>query len=115
VRRMKFSFFAKGLLALTLLGETSFADDQVDYSRDIRPILSDNCYACHGPDAEKREAELRLDEQASALGELPSGEKAVVAGKPDKSELLRRILADDEDELMPPAETGKSLKPAQVS
>jgi len=122
VHRISFSFFLANLFALTVvgvvLGTAALADESaveaVDYIRDIRPILSDNCYACHGPDEESREAELRLDVHESALGELPSGENAILPGKPDESELLRRIVSDDEDELMPPAETGKSLKPEQV-
>jgi len=115
---MRFSFLTVGPLALALLGiilsSVGSADESVDYVRDIGPILSDNCYACHGPDAESREADLRLDLRESAFGELPSGEIAIVPGKPDESELLRRIVADDADELMPPAETEKSLKPEQV-
>ncbi len=87
----------------------------IDYVRDIRPILSDNCYMCHGPNAEDREGELRLDKQDSAFGESASGAFAVVAGKPEESELLRRLTTDDEDEVMPPADSGKSLTPEQVS
>ncbi|MCA9230387.1 MAG: DUF1553 domain-containing protein [Planctomycetales bacterium] len=101
-----------------LLAATSFADESklepVDYVQDIRPILSDNCYTCHGPNASDREAELRLDNQESALGELPSGTIAVVPGKPEESELLRRIVTTDADELMPPADSGKSIKPEQI-
>jgi len=114
MHRMGFSSLVASLVASTWLGIVAYADESIDYIRDIRPILSDNCYACHGPDEGSREAELRLDMHESTIGELPSGEKAVVPGKPDESELLRRIVAEDEDELMPPAETGKSLKPEQV-
>lgn len=81
----------------------------VQFNRDIRPILSDKCFACHGPDANKREAELRLDDEQGAK------ESAIIAGKPEESELLRRILADDPDERMPPGATGKSLSDAEVS
>ena len=90
------------------------ASTPVDYVRDIRPILSDKCYACHGPDEEKREAELRLDIRESAFGEAASGELAIVAGKPDQSELLLRIASDDEDLKMPPADSDKSLKPEEI-
>ena len=89
--------------------------ERVDYLQDIRPILSDNCYACHGPNAEDREGELRLDSEESAFGEAASGELAIVVGKPEASELLRRMLSDDEDEVMPPADSGKSLKPEQIA
>jgi len=91
------------------------AGGKVDYVRDIRPILSDNCYACHGPAAKHREGDLQLDQQDSVLGEAASGEHAIVPGKPDESELLRRIVTDDEDELMPPADSGKSLTVEQKS
>jgi len=118
MRHMRFSFLNTGLLVLTLLGTLlsgiGWGDQPVNYIRDIRPILSDNCYACHGPDEESREADLRLDQQESALSELPSGQHAIVPSKPDESELLRRIVSGDADERMPPAETEKSLKPEQV-
>jgi hypothetical protein len=75
----------------------SAADDRVQFNRDIRPILSDKCFFCHGPDANKREADLRLDVREAALD---AG--AIVAGAPDESELLRRVMSDDPDERMPP-------------
>jgi len=87
----------------------------VDYQHDIRPILSQSCYACHGPDEASREAELRLDRQESALGESDSGEVPVVPGKPENSELFRRISSEDEDEVMPPIDSGKSLTPEQIT
>ena len=71
--------------------------EAVDFTRDIQPILAGKCLTCHGPDEAKREADLRLDERDSAL-EID----AIVPGKPDESELLRRILSDDPDEVMPP-------------
>ena len=92
---------------------TSADEVTIDYIRDIRPILSDKCYHCHGPDKKHRKADLRLDRKESALGEAESGEIAVVPGKPSDSELIRRILNDDEDERMPPAKSGKKLTPQQ--
>ncbi|MBA4107314.1 MAG: hypothetical protein C0485_16335, partial [Pirellula sp.] len=74
-----------------------------DFDRDIRPILSDKCFFCHGPDAERREAELRLDTRAGAI------ESVVVAGDPDASELIARITSDDESMRMPPPESNLSL------
>src|SRR4051794_37064024 len=79
----------------------------VDFNRDVRPILSENCFACHGPDVKTRKAKLRLDTQEGAHA------AAVVPGKPDKSELLLRLTADDGAEMPPPA-TGKKLTPQQV-
>lgn len=81
--------------------------DQVRFNRDIRPILSNNCFYCHGPDEKHREAKLRLDTKEGAAANL-DGMSAVVPGRPDKSELLERIVSDDPDELMPPP---KSKKP----
>ncbi|MBX7168722.1 MAG: PSD1 and planctomycete cytochrome C domain-containing protein [Pirellulales bacterium] len=85
------------------------ADDKIDYSRDIRPILSRNCWLCHGPDADTREAELRLDERDAAIEPATSGQAAIVPGRPDDSELIRRILSSDEGERMPPPATKRVL------
>src|SRR5436853_4051946 len=90
------------------------ADVPVSFARDVLPILAKNCFACHGPDEEHREAELRLDTFAGATAELPSGEHAIVAEKPDGSELLRRITTDEADLRMPPAKHGKPLTTEQV-
>jgi hypothetical protein len=87
----------------------------VDYLRDIRPILSNACYQCHGPDEESREADLRLDQKAGALGATASGSLVLVPGKPRQSELLRRIESDDADARMPPRDSGKSLSPEQIA
>ncbi len=86
----------------------------IDFNRDIRPILSDNCFTCHGPDTNKRKAGLRLDEKESAFGKAESGEIAIAPGQPEKSELLRRITTEDKDDVMPPPKEHKKLKPAQV-
>ncbi|EMI20910.1 secreted protein containing DUF1549 [Rhodopirellula maiorica SM1] len=77
------------------------ADEPVRFSRDVLPILSDRCFHCHGPDEEHREADLRLDQRESAVDEIG----AVVPMQPDESELLSRILTDDEDMLMPPPQS----------
>ena len=84
----------------------------VDFARDIQPLLSDNCFACHGPDAKQRKADLRLDTRDGALADL-DGVSAVVPGKPSESELVARITTDDEDDLMPPPDSGKQLDAAQ--
>lgn len=87
--------------------------EEWDFNKQIRPILSQHCFACHGPDEAHREAGLRLDEQDSAFAELDSGFKAIVAGSPDQSELIARILTDDHDLIMPPAEMKKPLSEKQ--
>ena len=81
--------------------------EQVKFNRDVRPILSQNCFSCHGP--AKQKAGLRLDSAEAATKKLKSGFTAVVPGKPDESELVRRIFAADADEVMPPAEAHKTL------
>ena len=81
------------------------ADDApIDFIRDIRPILSNNCFQCHGPDSSTREADLRLDTREGALGSVDR-EALIVPGQPHESELLRRIASDDPDERMPPADS----------
>ncbi|MCE2863060.1 MAG: hypothetical protein RIR76_549 [Verrucomicrobiota bacterium] len=91
------------------------AADVVDYDRDIRPILSNHCFHCHGPDEAQRKGGLRLDTAAGARGTNRSGATAIVPGRPADSELLHRITAREADEVMPPPETKKQLDPAQVA
>ena len=86
----------------------------VDFAREIRPLLSENCFACHGPDSNKRKAGLRLDQKESAFGKAESGEVAIVPGDLEKSELMRRVVSADGDEMMPPPKEHKKLKPEQV-
>jgi hypothetical protein len=89
------------------------AADKVDFQREIRPLLADKCFACHGRDAEHREGGLRLDEREAALAGGDSGETAIVPSQPEKSELVRRIFASDPDERMPPAKSKKELTSAE--
>jgi hypothetical protein len=84
------------------------ADAPIVYNRDIRPILSDNCFHCHGNDKNKIKGKLRLNDRDAAVAR-----KAIVPGKPDESELVGRIFSKDPDELMPPAESHKTLTEAQ--
>ncbi|HVT92124.1 MAG TPA: DUF1553 domain-containing protein [Bryobacteraceae bacterium] len=78
----------------------------VEFNRDIRPILSDKCYACHGPDKGNRQAGLRLDVEETAKGKLADGRIPVVPGEPEKSEVFRRISSDNKGIRMPPAYSG---------
>ncbi len=89
------------------------AKGAVEFSRDVLPILSENCFKCHGPDEGARKSKLRLDLRDDALKPAKSGERAIVPGKPAESELLKRISAKDEDDLMPPVKSGKKLTAAQ--
>src|SRR5579859_3746938 len=78
------------------------AEAKVDYDRDIRPIFSENCYTCHGPDAAHRKAKFRLDTKEGAFKELRSGGHVIVSGKAADSVLIQRITADEPTEHMPP-------------
>ena len=94
------------IVALLLVG---LEGEVPDFNRDVRPLLSDRCFACHGPDAAARKAGLRLDLRAEAVA---SG--ALVPGDVEASEILQRIVHDDPDELMPPPELNKGLNAAEV-
>ncbi|HEX3999389.1 MAG TPA: PSD1 and planctomycete cytochrome C domain-containing protein [Pirellulales bacterium] len=85
----------------------------VDFNRDVVPILSNNCFKCHGPDGAQRKARLRLDVGEVATKPAESGSIAIVPGKPDKSELVERIFSSDDDERMPPPKSNKHLSDAQ--
>jgi hypothetical protein len=82
---------------------------RVDFNQQIRPLLSDRCFRCHGPDAAKRKAELRLDTRDGALKSIGDGWAIVKAGDPSKSELVRRIFSDLDDDVMPPPDSHVSL------
>ena len=87
------------------------APDRLDFNRDVRPILSDTCFKCHGPDASKREAELSLNTRKSAITARDSG-PAIVPGKPDESEAVRRVFSSGDDR-MPPPDSGLTLSSQQ--
>jgi len=93
---------------LSLCCSTLAAEQKIGFNQSIRPILSDNCFACHGPDAKNRKGKLRLD-----LREAVLEKKAIIPGDPNESELIKRIFAHDPDDLMPPAESHKVLTTAQ--
>ena len=91
-------------------GSAPRSPEAPQYNHDIRPILADNCFACHGPDSASRKANLRLDRREAAV-EM----NAIVPGKPDESEILKRIVSHDPEERMPPPATKKSVTPAQLA
>ena len=102
-------------VGLLLFAASAFgADPSLSFSRDIQPILSEYCYHCHGPDAGSRKAKLRLDRAEFAFQPGKSGEVAIVKGASAKSPAIKRILEKDPDEVMPPPESHKHLKPAEV-
>jgi hypothetical protein len=105
----KFFFF---LIASWLAAASALAQQKLDFNRDIRPILSENCFQCHGFDEKARQADLRLDVAESALADR-DGVPAIVPGDPEQSELWRRITSDDEAEMMPPPDSHRTLKVEQ--
>jgi hypothetical protein len=88
--------------------------EPLEYDRDIRPILSNACFKCHGFDEKERQADLRLDVREAATAELASGTTAIVPGHSDQSELIARLTADDADLRMPPPSSGKTVTPEQI-
>lgn len=86
---------------------------RVDFNFQVRPLLSDRCFRCHGPDSAARKAKLRLDTRDGALRELEDGWVVVKPGQPGRSELIRRIFTDNEDDLMPPPDSHLSLSSAE--
>ncbi|MBL67838.1 MAG: hypothetical protein CMO74_05210 [Verrucomicrobiales bacterium] len=102
----------RSLITVLLTGQLGGAEplpDKVEFNRDIRPILSNNCFLCHGPDKGRRKGGLRLDLEAEAKKEV------LVPGKIQESELWARITSIDPDERMPPAKAKKDLKPRQIA
>lgn len=110
MRQIAFIILVAVGTALCAAGAPSSA---IDFNRDIRPILSDKCFACHGPDEKERKAKLRFDLKEDAFKPGKSGDAAIVPGHPEKSPLIARINASDPDDVMPPPKTGKKLTAQQ--
>jgi hypothetical protein len=96
------------IVALTAVATHGRAAEKLSYNRDVRPILSDTCFKCHGPDKGNRKGKLRLDVREAALAK-----EAFVPGKPAESELVKRLHATDPDDVMPPKESARQLTDAQ--
>src|ERR1700677_1511827 len=88
--------------------------ERVEYNRDVRPILADHCFACHGPDKNTRKAGLRLDNAADATAKR-DGSQAVAPGKPEASEILKRLTAEEPSQRMPPAKFSKPVSDKQLA
>jgi len=110
MRRVSVFLIASLLTGADLAGATG---ETLDFSRDIRPLLSNICFRCHGPDAEHREGDLRLDTYQDATADR-GGAPAIKPGDPDGSELVRRVTSSDPDSVMPPGDSGLVLTPAQI-
>ena len=113
--RLPFALLLAWLASSALDERVSAAD--IDFARDVKPLLSNRCFRCHGPDPAERKGGsdgLRLDSADGILADL-GGYAAVVPGKPDESELIRRINSTDPDEVMPPLASGKKLSPQEIA
>ena len=93
------------IVSLLVSGTATAAPKKISFNRDVRAILSENCYTCHGPDANSRKADLRLDVRESAVSESKDGFYAIKPGDVEESELIYRIFSSDPDEIMPPKES----------
>jgi uncharacterized protein DUF1553/uncharacterized protein DUF1549/concanavalin A-like lectin/glucanase superfamily protein/cytochrome c len=122
---LRLSFFVAGIIVFGYFLESGTRGQQkitngstnsrIDFNRDIRPILSDKCWACHGPDAPNLKIKLRLDSESGIKADLGRGRRAVVPGHPEQSELVRRITAEDELMRMPPVDSGRTLTEREKS
>ncbi|MBC7818733.1 MAG: hypothetical protein IAG10_17730, partial [Planctomycetaceae bacterium] len=99
---------------ILLVATRSFAAEHPLFNRDIRPILADACFQCHGADEKQRKAGLRLDVKEIVGKPAESGSIAIIPGKPAESELLKRLLSNDESVRMPPSGSGKKVTPQQI-
>ena len=110
--------YAATVLATALLFAVSAslaqaAPGDVDFGRQIRPLLADKCFACHGLNRDPDETDLQMDTKQGLFAKLTDG-SAIVAGKPEESLIYQRLVSEDEDERMPPADYGKKIKPAEI-
>src|SRR3954471_16134447 len=111
--RCSISTVAAALWFAAVPAVVAAGNDEIDFNRDIQPILSENCYHCHGPDSAARKANLRLDRKEGALGKNEDGLAIVTPGDPAKSDLIARIFSTDKDEVMPTPKSNRKLTEAQ--
>src|SRR5688572_19063588 len=100
-------------LALCLWQSTTAAE-KIDFNHQIKPLLSDRCFTCHGPDEKSRKAKLRLDTQEGAFGTSKAKAPIIKKGAPDQSELFQRLISHDEEEKMPPPESNLALTREEI-
>src|SRR6187551_36473 len=115
ITRLTGAILAMAGVALSPKAVAATAKAGLEFNRDIRLILSENCFACHGPDKNKRKAGLRLDRAEEATSQLDSGDRAIVPGDVEKSKLLKMVTSADEDDRMPPKKSGKRLTKEQIA
>src|SRR6516164_3765279 len=112
--RFQFGSFSLLLFFVALACANSATGAEVDFQREVRPILAEHCFVCHGVDAATRQANLRLDQRADALKGGKSGKAAIVPGQPEQGELPRRISAHDAGTVMPPPKQKKPLSAKEI-
>ena len=98
----------------SLVSAADTPTEKLEFGRDVRAILSNNCFKCHGPDEKQRQAGLRLDQRDGAVAKLESGKTGIVAGKWSESEIIARLTTDNSDLKMPPPASGKKVSPQQI-
>ena len=111
---LAFSLIAVSACALSASSVVMAADRKIEFNRDVRPILSNNCYQCHGPDKNQLQAGLRLDKPEIATAKLESGQTAIIPKDLVSSGLVARIISTDPNEKMPPPDSGKSISPEEI-
>ena len=109
-----FRLTISSMLTISLMGGRGILKAEIDFQREVQPIMAEHCWHCHGVDAEDRQAGLRLDLRDAALQGGESGTSAIVPGKPDDSELIRRLLTHDADLIMPPPTEKKPVSESQI-
>lgn len=116
LRRQRLSLLCAMFVVFLAVAQQPATHSQpaLQFNRDIRPILSDRCFVCHGPDATAKKIKLRLDSEAAATAELSRGRRAIVPGQPDQSELVKRITHADAAMRMPPADSGRTLTKREI-
>ncbi len=114
IYRVSWMVVALSLMTAVIQASEPASARKIDFNYEIRPILSDKCFNCHGPDPRKRKAGLRLDTKAGAFAKLKSDGHAIVPGNLDESELVARITAEDEIDRMPPTSLGRTLTPREI-
>ena len=104
-----------GIAGTGFIGGSRAAEQEpLNFSRDIRPILSAKCFACHGPDSQDRDADYRMDTKEGAFADL-GGYHAIIPGDPENSEIIKRVISDDGDKLMPPPKHKKPITPEEIA
>src|SRR4051794_34093150 len=93
----------------------AWGQSAVEFNRDVRPILSNNCFLCHGPDKSARKGDLRLDNDVNAYDDRGEGVRVIVPGKPAESELYKRLVTHDQAKKMPPAKANKTVTEKEIA